>query len=542
MSEDKIEKIKELAAKISVSMGSEEQIKALKDYLSSIEDESVILSSSKQLGNIGMLPTVLRLLRARIDEIDFIKALTKKSEGLVDPMSKSENRDMISTLQNDILHRISSATPTMIDLAIAHFQNLENSMYDFVLEKLKLAQNDRSKFSQELITPSAESVEKDPVINISKNKTKFQALRKIFQRGDKSELKEQVIEVSEIATSVSITDLDDLDAVDFVEEDAELSLVGLQVEATGLRKAIENFKSKNAERKENVLNGLDKLANKIKKLLIKPPVNEQFIKLAVKLSNHKKDSFMHKKYTSQLEKLINFSSREDLKAAEKELQDLAFRANPISGVKNQGEFNEVAKSINKKIADKLDSKHTEVVETKVEEEESKAKPVNENDTSGKSLYTNDKAGLSSILDDIYDENPHIKFENALLVKINEFDKNNHKEGIKNYLVDNKNIDAFRSSIVSQLNDLLSKSNDPKNIEKSIERIRIHVKTEGNSIARHAALLNVVSVLQSRLEIPFKSQKVLDAYQSGATRARAAVKKASKEEVAISNQENIPKNQ
>lgn len=540
MSEEKIAMIKQLAAKISESKGSEEEIKALKDYLSSIEDESVILSSSKGLGNIGMLPTVLRLLQARRDEIVFIKTLTEKSNQLADPMSSPENRDMISTLQNDIRERISSATTTMIDLAIAHFQKLNNPMHNFVQEKLQLAKQDKSKFNQELITPIPEVVENDTVIKLSKNKTRFQALRKIFQRGKSPELQEEVLAVAEKATTVSISDLDDLDAVDFVEEDAELRLVGLEVEATGFRKAIENFKSKNAERKENVLNGLDNLANKIKKLLIKPPVNEQFIKLAVKLSNHKKDSFMHKKYTSQLNKLINSSNKEDLKAAENKLQDAAFRANPISGVKNHGQFNEVAKSINKKIADKLDSKHTEA-DQKKNEEELKSEVVESEDTIDESLFTNDQAGLRSILKDIHDDNPHIKFVAAVVDKVNEFDEKNHKKDIKHYSVNQENVNALRSSIVSQLNDLLSKSKDPENIKKAIEKIRSETKKEGNSIARHAALLNVVSVLQSRLEMPVKSQRVLDAYQSGATKARDAVKKAVKEDAAISNQENIAKN-
>lgn len=208
-----------------------------------------------------------------------------------------------------------------------------------------------------------ESVAQEPkssrIDKVTDHRSKFGSLRRLFQTSKSAEVRNTVIDATLLAVTDADEDLSEIDAEDLDSGKVSLELVGLEVEATGLKKLIQDFKAKNPERKAAAINRLNNLVESVRKLLAKPSVKEQFVSLAVKLSNAKDGSKMQEKFRAQLDKLINSASREELLEAIRQFDNLKFRANPISGVQNNANFNLVAENIDKKINDKLDGKVSE---------------------------------------------------------------------------------------------------------------------------------------------------------------------------------------
>ncbi len=520
-------KIRELARKISESKGGSEERLELKNYLSTINDSDIIFSARQHLGDIAQIPTIVSLLNNRINQIEFINKLSAKSKELLDRMSTPENRNRIPSLEIEITELISTATPDMIELAIVHFQNKQEYPNETVLTKLQLAQQNRLQPVEPAAiesTPIAEEVQ-----TVTKHKGRLKGLREIFSRANKQELQEKVMDVSTEVATVAINDTEEMDTDQFVSTEASSELKGLDAEAGALKKAFQDFKTKAVDKKNNALASLEKLGKSITNLLKKPSPSEYLVLLAIKLSNQKAGSLMARNIEKQVTKVIASCSFEELKRAEDVLEKARFRATPPTGVKNTDAFREKVQYIRAKVTEKINQKleksdaaNVMQAARAIDTTTVQPKASKQEEGSTQSAYTFDPAGLESILEDLYHDDPHQLLVSALMIKAKEFEATNKDD--KTAVINKTKIVKFRNEVKVLVAQKLKGKIDPEIIKKAIVEIR-EKRTDKNTEILQAGLNNIVSVLQSTVEMPQKSQKVIAAYQAKMPKARAAVKEA-----------------
>lgn len=344
------------------SLSGRKEKKALSNFIASINDPDVLqealyklknpisLISSEQIIIVKLIineiiPTVTEMLEKKYEEINLRRrAGSRKSVILsseeftveVEAWIVAKTKILYTATYTNYVGQLADFVHTQREIegfvkSISEISQLDRMVEDLEASKLVNGSPEYAKTVDNVITQIilprkntlaenqensknlVEEPEASPAKKVAHHRGIFGALKQLFQNGKSTTVKEEIINATVLATTDAVEDLGWIDAEDFVSGKGDLELVGLEVEATGLKKLIQDFKAKHSERKAAALKGLNDLDAKTKP---KSKFNKEFEKLIKQYDNN---DFLAKGYPAIL-KII--AKNNDISTLERAIKNI----------------------------------------------------------------------------------------------------------------------------------------------------------------------------------------------------------------------------